>query len=87
MEQQQTIPQDIIDAANAKYPVEQKLFVNHPHPHDIHVEERQHYIQGRIDERTAHTVVSTDVEQMAEEKSNTTDTCNICSYLDDNAIY
>jgi len=70
MKQQHTIPQDIIDAANAKYPVEQKLFVNHPHPHDIHVEERQHYIQGRIDERTAHTpvlrLIQEEVEKLLE---------------------
>ena len=63
------VPQDIQDAADKLYPIEQKLFVNHPHPHDIHVIERQHYIQGRINERTAHTPVSRltqeEVEKMA----------------------
>lgn len=45
------IPQDILDDANKLYPVETLLFVNHPHPYDIHKNERDAYIRGRLDER------------------------------------
>jgi len=46
-----TIPADIQKDAYDLYPIEKRLFIGHPSPHDIFKKDRDNYIKGRTDER------------------------------------